>query len=139
MRRELEGFARARGVGPRVRFVGPVDFDALPDFYRAADIFLFPTVRREGQPGVMLEAMASELPVIASRLGANEEVVDDGDTGWLVPRGDAAALTARIQALAGDRALARAMGRRGRARVVERWTPEVRSRRIVELFTSVRP
>jgi glycosyltransferase involved in cell wall biosynthesis len=139
MRRELETFAYARGVGPRVRFTGPVAFEALPDVYRAADIFLFPTVRREGQPGVMLEAMASELPVIASRLGANEEVVDDGHTGWLVPRGDAAALTARIQALAGDRALARAMGRRGRARVVERWTPEVRSRRIVELFTSVRP
>jgi glycosyltransferase involved in cell wall biosynthesis len=139
MRCELETFAHARGVAPRVRFVGPVAFDALPDFYRAADVFLFPTVRREGQPGVMLEAMASELPVIASRLGANEEVVDDGDTGWLVPRGDAAALAAKIQALAGDRALARSMGRRGRARVLARWTPEVRSRRIVELFTSVRP
>jgi phosphatidylinositol alpha-1,6-mannosyltransferase len=139
LRAGLEAFARARGVGDRVRFVGPVAYDAVAEFYGAADIFLFPTLRREGLPGVVTEAMAAERPVIASRIGANEEIVDDGHTGFLVPRGDVAALAAKIGVLADDRALARAMGRRGRARVLERWTPALRSRRIVELFTSVRP
>ena len=139
LRSDLEALARARGVGDRVRFVGAVAYDAVADFYSAADIFLFPTLRREGLPGVVTEAMAAERPVIASRLGAVEEVVEDGRTGFLVPRGDVAALAARISVLAADRALAHAMGRRGRARVLERWTPAQRSRRIVELFASVRP
>jgi glycosyltransferase involved in cell wall biosynthesis len=139
LRPALEAFARARGVGDRVRFVGAVAYDAVAEYYGAADLFLFPTLRREGLPGVVTEAMAAERPVIASRIGANEELVDDGDTGFLVPRGDVAALVAKIRLLATDRAFARAMGCRARGRVIERWTPALRSRRIVELFASVRP
>ena len=139
LRGELEAFARARGVGDRVRFAGAVPYDAVAEFYGAADVFLFPTLRREGLPGVVTEAMAAERPVIASRIGANEEIVDDGRTGFLVPRGNVRALVEKIRVLAADRALACTMGHRGRERVLERWTPALRSRRIVELFTAVRP
>jgi glycosyltransferase involved in cell wall biosynthesis len=138
LRPALEAFARARGVGPRVHFVGPVANDAVGPFYGAADIFLFPTLRREGLPAVVPEAMAAERPVIASRIGANEELLEEGHTGYLVPRGDVDALVEKIRVLAADRALAAAMGRRGRARVLACWTREQRSRRIVELFESVR-
>jgi phosphatidylinositol alpha-1,6-mannosyltransferase len=139
LRPALEAFARARGVASGVRFVGPVDYDAVAGYYAAADVFLFPTLRREGLPGVVTEAMAAERPVIASRIGANEEVVEDAHTGFLVPRGDVAALAARIDTLAADRGLALAMGRRARARVLERWTRAARRQHVAELFGALCP
>jgi glycosyltransferase involved in cell wall biosynthesis len=135
----LEALARARGVADDVRFAGAVAYDAVAGFYDAADVFLFPTLRREGLPGVVVEAMAAERPVVASRIGATEELVEDARTGFLVPLGDVDGLVARIRALAADPALARAMGRRARVRVLERWTPEVRSRRVTELLAAIRP
>jgi mannosyltransferase len=83
--------------------------------------------------------MAAERPVVASRIGATEELVEDARTGFLVPLGDVDGLVARIRALAADPALARAMGRRARVRVLERWTPEVRSRRVTELLAAILP
>jgi len=138
LRGALEAFARNRGVADRVRFVGAVAHADVARFYGAADVFLFPTLRREGLPGVAVEAMACELPVVASRTGTNAEVVEDGATGYLVKPGDAAALAERVARLAADPERARAMGRAGRARMLERWTPEARVRRIVALFDAVR-
>ena len=55
--------------------------------YQQANVFLFPS-RHEGMPNAMLEAMASGLPVIASCIAGNEELVVDGETGYLVPSED---------------------------------------------------
>ena len=71
----------------------------------------------EGISNTILEAMASALPVLATRVGGNPELVDDGVTGALVNFGDVGALAGRLQAWAAEPALARALGEAGRQRV----------------------
>jgi glycosyltransferase involved in cell wall biosynthesis len=102
-----------------VQFRGAVPYGKLPAVYRAADLLVHPTVCNE-QPVPILEAMACGLPVVASRLGGRELVVD-GETGFVVEAGDPSALAAAICRLFGDRELRRSMGVAGRARA-ERFT-----------------
>jgi len=69
--------------------------EPLLELYRNADIFVLPTLA-DCQPIALLEAMAMRLPVVTTRLAANPEVVADGRSGWLVPPGDARALSERL-------------------------------------------
>lgn len=115
-----------------VTFAGPVLEEELPKLYRRAAVVALPSVHRtifgrhhpiaELLGLVALEAMASGTPVVASRVGGLPEVVLDGETGFLVPPGDAAALRDRLSRLLGDRTLAETMGRAGRELVLERFT-----------------
>jgi glycosyltransferase involved in cell wall biosynthesis len=117
-----------------VRFTGPVPDADLPALYRAAAVFVLPSVERtcygrqveisELLGLSVLEAMACGLPVVASRLGGVPEIVVDGETGFLVEPGNVDELRDRIAALLRDSALAERMGRRGRDLVVERFTWE---------------
>jgi glycosyltransferase involved in cell wall biosynthesis len=126
----LERLAQDRTV----RFMGPIADAELPGLYRAAAVFVLPSVERtcfgrrveisELLGLSVLEAMASGLPVVASRLGGVPEIVVDGETGFLVGPGDVEELHDRIAVLLSDSALAAQMGRRGRDLVVERFTWE---------------
>ena len=103
----------------RLHLPGPVLRDTLPDLYRAADLFVLPAVHDskgnvDGLPNVILEAMASGLPVVASGISGIPLAVEDGRTGLLVPERDPAALAGALQKLLANRELARAMGERGR-------------------------
>src|SRR5262249_25623311 len=82
------------------------------------DLLVLPT-RADMSPFVVLEAMATGIPVVASAVGGIPDLVRDGDTGFLVRADDGAALADRVQLLLRDPARRRAMGARGRA-VVER-------------------
>ena len=84
--------------------------------YRNADVFVLPT-EGDCSPRAIVEAMAMQLPVISTTIGAIPELVLDGETGLLVPPGSAGALGAAIRALASDPERSRAMGRAGRHRV----------------------
>jgi glycosyltransferase involved in cell wall biosynthesis len=118
----LPGFQRESGRFPgRLHLPGPVLRDTLPDLYRAADLFVLPAVHDsrgnvDGLPNVILEAMASGLPVVASGISGIPLAVEDGATGLLVPEKDPAALTAALRRLLADPELARAMGERGRSK-----------------------
>lgn len=103
----------------RLHLPGPVLRDTLPDLYRAADLFVLPAVHDsrgnvDGLPNVILEAMASGLPVVASGISGIPLAVEDGRTGLLVAERDPAALAAALRKLLADRELAREMGERGR-------------------------
>jgi phosphatidylinositol alpha-1,6-mannosyltransferase len=111
--------AAARPWASRVHFPGAVLRDTLPDLYRAADLFTLPAVHDskgnvDGLPNVILEAMASGLPVVASAISGIPLAVVDGETGRLVPEADGAALLDALRALLADPAAVRAMGERGR-------------------------
>jgi glycosyltransferase involved in cell wall biosynthesis len=104
----------------RVHFPGPVMHDQLPDLYRAADLFVLPAVhdRRgnvDGLPNVILEAMASGLPVVASAISGIPLAVEEGATGRLVPEGDAGELLRALTGLAADAELRRRLGAAARA------------------------
>jgi glycosyltransferase involved in cell wall biosynthesis len=88
----------------------------IPDILRGLDCFVLPS-RGEGISNTVLEAMASGLPVIATDVGGNPELVEPGKTGELVPPGDAELMAHKILSYAADPARARLSGRAGRARV----------------------
>jgi alpha-maltose-1-phosphate synthase len=103
-----------------VTWHGPLGREALARLYAVASALVLPTLR-EAFGLVLLEAMAFELPVVASRIYAIPEIVADGETGILVPPDDPAALTDALSALLADPARARRMGQAGRARVLGRF------------------
>ncbi|HMO33384.1 MAG TPA: glycosyltransferase family 4 protein [Lacibacter sp.] len=90
-------------------------------FYDRADIFVHPTLN-DAFPLVLLEAMQHELPVVSTFEGAIPEIVADGESGFLVPKNDAAALAGKLEALMGDPALRKQMGKKGRALYEEKFT-----------------
>ncbi len=105
----------------RLHLPGQVLRDTLPDLYRAADLFVMPAVHDargnvDGLPNVILEAMASGLPVVASGISGIPLAVEDGTTGRLVPEKDPGRLLAALLELLGDPGRARAMGERGRGK-----------------------
>ncbi|MGD2135488.1 MAG: glycosyltransferase [Gemmatimonadales bacterium] len=115
-----------RGLKDRVRMAGrPADED-LPGYYQAADYVVLPSTSPAEMFGVvLLEAMASGTPVINTALTTGVREVSEPDaTGLMVPPGDALALRAAMQCLAGDAQLRARMGEAGRKRVEERFTLE---------------
>lgn len=90
--------------------------DDVAQVMQGLDGFVLPS-RAEGISNTVLEAMACGLPVIATAVGGNRELVVPGKTGWLVPPGEPAALSHALEALGRDPASAAAMGQAGRARV----------------------
>jgi D-inositol-3-phosphate glycosyltransferase len=81
---ELQDLARERGIEHRVAFVGAVDHETLPLYYNAADVCVVPS-HYESFGLVAVEAMASGVPVVASRVGGLTGTVKDGETGYLIP------------------------------------------------------
>ncbi len=116
---DLKALARELKLQERVFFPGQVE--PSEKIYRALDVFCLPS-RKEGLGVAALEAMASGLPVAASRVGGLEESVLDGVTGFLVPPGDPLALAEALEKLLRDGDLRRRMGRAGAERVEEHYT-----------------
>lgn len=114
LRGELEAQADALGLGGRVRFLGWRE-DA-GQVMAGLDVFVMPSLW-EGFGLVLLEAMACRLPVIATRVSAIPEIVQDGETGFLVPPRDPDALTDAMRRLLDDAELRVQLGAAGRARL----------------------
>ncbi|MFD0675112.1 glycosyltransferase family 4 protein [Cohnella sp. GCM10027633] len=118
-----------------VYFQPYVSHNEIPGWLAMADLAVVPSVGREAFGLVNVEAMAAELPVVATRAGGMKEVVADGETGYLVAKespGIVRELTARITALLGDEELRLAMGRRGRDRVMRMFLWEHTAERWLE-------
>lgn len=116
-RPELVRLADSLGIGNDVTFLGWVPNTDLPPYYRAAAVSVIPSLE-EGFGIPAAEAMGCETPVVASDAGGLPEVVEDGVTGLIVPRGDSRALAESIGTLLADPARRGAMGRAGRERAL---------------------
>ncbi len=112
-RAELEMKAQTLGLGDAVQWLGWLDKPALLRAYHEADVMLNPSFG-EGMPNTVLEAMACALPVIASRVTGNDELVKHGETGLLFDLADPGALGRAILQLANEPARRLAMGVRAR-------------------------
>lgn len=132
---QMRAEAARRGRSDRLVFAG-VTHD-VPDYLRAADVFVLPS-RREGLPAALLEAMACGLPAVASRLPATEGIIADGHNGLLVPVGDATAFAAAIAGLVADPARAAALGAAARATVLERFDANRVADRWMDAYDSAR-
>jgi glycosyltransferase involved in cell wall biosynthesis len=135
----LQALIDELGLRERVTLAGPLEQPELLAEYRAADIFLVPSIigrrgSRDGLPNVLLEAMACGIPAIGSKVAAIPEAIDDGRTGLLVPPADPGALAAAIARLAGDAELRRRFAVEGRALVQTKYSREVCMNRLAEIL-----
>ncbi|MGR3540282.1 MAG: glycosyltransferase, partial [Hasllibacter sp.] len=115
-RARLEARAAELGLGAAATFHGYMAQDAVARMLERADVLVLPSFA-EGVPVVLMEAMASRVPVIASRVAGVPELVEDGVSGFVVPPGDLDALTRRLGRLLDDPALRARMGEAGRGKV----------------------
>ena len=111
----LEGLAADLGLGDRMRFVGRADRPMAVSLFAGCSFFVLPS-RQEPQGIVNLEAMAAGKAVLASRVGGVPEIVQDDETGLLVPAEDVPALAQAIARLADDASLRQRLGAAGRER-----------------------
>jgi glycosyltransferase involved in cell wall biosynthesis len=118
-RRALEELAAARGLSAHLEFLG--HRDDVPAVLASADAFVLPS-RSEAFPNSAIEAMAAELPVVASAVGGLLDLIDHGRTGLLVPPTDPEALAAALRSLIEDPARAAAIGAAARADVRQRYS-----------------
>lgn len=114
-----------------------VSFTPVPERYMAAaDIFCLPSYR-EGFGQVIIEAAASGVPTVASRIYGITDAVEDGKTGWLFPAGDVAALTGNLLTLVENQALRHSMGEIARVRALELFASEKITGELVNLYEMI--
>ena len=136
----LKRLAGQLGVAGSVVFTGAVPWAELPAYYDAGDLFAMPCRTRrggldvEGLGIVYLEASATGLPVVGGDSGGAPDAILDGETGYVVPGGDVAAVAARITGLIADPAAARAMGEKGLAWVDREWRWDLVARRLGQIL-----
>jgi glycosyltransferase involved in cell wall biosynthesis len=120
---EFRARAATRGVSERVHFLGAVPHPELPDVLRACDLFLLTTEPPESFGIVLIEAMASGLPAVATEYPGVRAVVEPGVNGELAPPGDAAAVAEALRAVAemGPEGRRR-LGEAGREKAVREWS-----------------
>jgi glycosyltransferase involved in cell wall biosynthesis len=128
---ELHRMARELGLNSRVEFLG---FQAEAHrWLNALDLLVQPSLR-ESFGLAAVEAMATGLPVIASRVGGLAEVIVDGETGLLVPPADPDALGAAISRLRNDPGLRSSMGQRGRLRAQRHFSHDLCLRQMEQVY-----
>jgi mannosyltransferase len=132
----LEKQVQAAGLADRIRFLGELPIEEVPRWYQRIAIYAF-TSRVEGFGLTLLEAMAAGTALVAARAGAADAVIEDGETGLLVPPGDVDALVAALEPLMRDPQRALEMGRRSRAQAIARFSIDVEAARIAHVYRSI--
>lgn len=137
-REQIAAKVAAMGLDDRVRFTGYLSQDDVAARLSQVDMLVLPSFA-EGVPVVLMEAMASRLPVIATRIAGVAELVEDGVSGLLVPPGDPEALTHALATLMDDPGRARAMGEAGRAHVLNEYNSAREATWMAALLTGRAP
>lgn len=144
LRSQLESLIRRRKLGDRVRLLGPHTQGEVLERYRAAHLYVLPSIvgsdgNREGLPVSIVEALAAGLPVVSTRVTGIPEVVRHGENGLLVESGDARALAGAIESLMRDRALYDRLRANARASVLGRFDLRETSARLHALLSGSGP
>lgn len=134
LRVELEARAARLGVAERVRFLGRRE--DIPQLLAACDVFALPSLY-EGSSLAVLEAMAAGIPIVSSAIGGTEELIEGGQSGLLVPPGDAKALAAALRRVLGDANLRRELAAKARERVDQGLTREQNADRVTNAYTEL--
>jgi glycosyltransferase involved in cell wall biosynthesis len=115
IRAALQTMATSAGIVSRINFLGWKSRSELPAVFQQANLFVYPS-RHEGMPNAVLEAMAAGLPVLATRIAGNEDLVND-ETGILVNTEDMAGLQTALEKIIPDAQMRKQMGAAARKRV----------------------
>ena len=133
-RRRIEQRIETLGLTRSVTLTG--QRDSAEPYYGIANLAVLPSWS-EGSPNALLEAMAAGVPVTATAVGGIPEMVTDGETALLVPPGDSKALAEVMQRLLADPSLAAGLVARAQQLIRERFAPEDRARRLVEVYREI--
>ncbi len=129
----LRNLAKQLDIEDHVTFLGYVPDEKLPNLYSASDIFVLPAIY-ENFPFAILEAQATGLPVISTKVGGIPEFLVDNENGFLIDPGDSAQLTQRVLALLQDPKLAKEMGMRGRKLIEEKFSWRLITNQVIDLY-----
>lgn len=133
LRASLEARAKELGISEHCLFAGRCPHDDVPLWLSAADCLVIPS-QMEGFPTILPEAMLCRLPIIATAVGGIPEVILDGDTGVLVPPGDAAALSRALDRVLGSPEDADTMAARAQSFAREHLTWDANARAVVSVY-----
>lgn len=122
-----------RASNGRVLLVGPVSHERVTMFMQAVDAYIQPS-RFEGLANATMEAMATGLPVIATDTNGQRELICNGVNGWLVPPGDAAALTESLEAIVEDSHRAQQFGLAARRSIESKFDPVREAKRLATIL-----
>jgi len=139
---ELRARSKRKGVAEIVRFLGPIAQHDMPSMLAAADVVAVPSIRDDagnvdGLPNVVMEALASGTPLVATPAGGIASVAEDGRTALIVPERDSDALAAAIDALLSDPVRRADLGLAARREVCERYTWEHLAERLEQIYDRV--
>jgi len=129
--------AKKLGMGNRILFLKNLDYADLDEYYKRASVLVFPSMSPESFGLVGIEAMSFGKAVVAFDVGGPREWLKDGETGFLVERGDINSLAGRILQLLKDSSLARNMGEKGKYRVEELYRKDLHFKRIMAVYEEV--
>jgi len=118
LRRSVEERIRKHGIGDHVTLLGWQNEKDMPEIYRNLDIVVL-TSLWEGLPCVFSEAMACELPIVATNVDGAREAIIEGENGYLHDPHDVPGMAQSVMRLVGDEGLRRTMGAHGKGRVME--------------------
>jgi glycosyltransferase involved in cell wall biosynthesis len=129
----LRDLAKELDIEDTVTFLGYVPDEKLPELYSASDIFVLPAIY-ENFPFAILEAQATGLPVISTKVGGIPEFLADNKNGFLIDPGDPKQLTQRVLTLLHDPKLAEEMGMRGRKLIEEKFAWRLITGQVIDLY-----
>jgi colanic acid/amylovoran biosynthesis glycosyltransferase len=132
-RDELERMVHERKLSRQILFEGAINQDQIQTYYGAADIFALPSFA-EGIPVVLMEAMAMEIPCVATCINGIPELIRDGVDGLLVAPSDIEGMASAIGRLVDDPALRESLGKAGRLRVQQDYELSKSADRLTDVF-----
>ncbi|MHA1298617.1 MAG: glycosyltransferase family 4 protein [Candidatus Helarchaeota archaeon] len=130
---KLMKLAKSLKLEEKVRFLGKISNERLPLYYSACDIFALPSLY-EGQPTVILEAMACEAPIISYSVGGISELIKQGYNGFLVPKNDDEMLKNKIIELISNQELRKNMGKNSRRIIEDKFDSTKNSKKIFKIY-----
>lgn len=123
-----------RLIGNHVFFVGKVPREEMPRIYSGASLLVLPSLYYEIFGNVLIEAMASGLPIIATKVGGMEEILAQGKTGYFVKPGDASELSGYMKRVLTDPILQQSLSRTARRETLEQYDDMVIARKVESIY-----
>jgi glycosyltransferase involved in cell wall biosynthesis len=130
---KLKRKVKKANLQDRIKFFGQVDKTRLHELYKRATLFVLPSYH-EGIPTVILEAMSCKLPVIATDVRGNRDVIKDGENGIMVPPRNPIKLAKVIISLIDDKQLLKILGKNARKTIEEKYTWDIVSKRYLKCY-----
>jgi glycosyltransferase involved in cell wall biosynthesis len=132
----LSGLVEKHGLKDRVILTGFIPNEYISSYYNAADIYLLPTLRAEGLPFTLIEAMSLGLPIIASKIGGIPNILKNEQEGLLVNPGDTDDIVSKILILLQNESLRKELGANARSKVLNELKAENMVNRTLKVIES---